>query len=144
MSQDFLKLYWMNPTAGETDGTEISQDTEEAPVESGWPRQWLKPWIQQASRPILCAARCRKPLFTESALIVPEGESADCWRLAPFVTARDPVWLAWGQGLQLWTIGAKNRLFWLQARAKVADMDDGRRTDSRVNLRVRAKLYEVR
>lgn len=144
MSQDILKLYWGSPTAGEVDGTEISQATELWPVESGFPRRYLRPWIQEVCPPILCAARCQPGMFTEQALITPEGASAFCWRLAEYRTAQSPLWLAWAQGLTILTVGRGNRLFWLQARGRIADMDENLRTDIRVDLRVIAKCYEVR
>ncbi len=125
-----IKVYKGDPTAGETDGTLVSTDTWNEPIESGdieVPEEghteggWIK-----------CAVRC-DPTFetrekddkhvTLSIETVPEAaDNRDKWQLSLTNAPGDPNW---GEDLVLTSqVLAVNVIFYIRARAAAGEDPD--------------------
>lgn len=121
-----MHIYKGNPTAGLTDGTQVSEGTGMSPISVT-----LSATNNEESSPIKLAIRCDIGYQTVTdTIITPDGTTAAMWALAP----ADGVFGEYGAALTITdTITADNTIFW--AKAKAVD-SEAPQTDVSVGLSV--------
>jgi len=129
----YIHAYKNNPTAGGTDGTQVSEGTGLAPVDSGQ----LNATQNQESVALKLALRCDAGYQTaagEDTTVTPVGTTADKWALAPDNAGAPGVWGAYGAALTIASvIGATNTIFWAKAKATA---DEEPANDDTVDLQI--------
>lgn len=131
----YIHLYKDNPTAGGTDGVQVSEGTELNPVTVGP----LNGTTGEESAPIKLALRCEAGYQTYgNTTVTPVGTNADKWALAPDATGSPGTWCAWGSGLTITdVIGATNYIIWAKARAVAGEVPQN---DISVDLQIGATI----
>lgn len=131
----YIHMYQGNPTAGGSDGTQISEGTGTAPISFT-----LNASNNQVSNPMTVALRCDANYQTTSGVnttVTPTGTTAAKWRLSLDGT----TWGAWGSALTITTqITAVNTLLYVEAEAT---SDEAPQNDKSVTLNVQAQVEAV-
>jgi len=133
----FIHLYKDNPTAGGTDGVQVSEGTETDPITVGP----LNASLNEESQPIKLALRCEPGYKTYgNTTVQPVGTNADKWALAPDNNGSPGTWGAWGGTLTITAeIGSTNYIFWAKARAVNGETpQNDRSVDLQVNAVIQA------
>ena len=109
-----LRLYMNNPTAGSTDGTEISSDTNVLPLEIV-----LDATVAE-EKAVKCAVRCDTGFEVEGDVtIYLEGTNAAKWTLSPDDDYEDSDTAVlnglFASAIILTDVGSTNKTFWAKA-----------------------------
>lgn len=131
----YIHLYMNNPTAGGTDGIQVSEGTEDNPIVVGP----LNATANEESAPIKLAVRCEEGYKTSGTVIIqPVGATADKWALAPDDNGQPGTWLDYGAALTITDeIGSTNYIFWAKAKAT---SDESPKNDTSVDIQVQAMI----
>jgi hypothetical protein len=133
-----IHLYKGTVTAGGTDGTLVSEDTELSPITVGP----LNATINEESAAQKLAVRCDPGYLTRSGFnttITPTGTFAAKWALAPDSSGSAGTFGAYGAVLTISSvINATNTLFWVKAKAESTETVPV--NDTTVNLVVAATV----
>lgn len=134
----YIHVYKNNPTAGGTDGQQVSEGDGSNPVIVGP----LNATNNEESAPIKLAVRCEAGYTTSGdTTITPTGTTAAKWALAPDNGDAPGAWGAYGAALTISTaIVATNTLFWAKAKAT---SDETPTNDASVKLQVAAVIAAV-
>ena len=128
----YLHVYMNNPTAGSTDGTEISSNDNTLPLTVTLDAS------QAESKAVKCAVRCDTGYEIEGDVNVYfEGTNAAKWTAAPDNSYSDAsVALAsatWSNTIILTDVGATNKIFWVKAASATSEAPQN---DRSVKLKV--------
>ena len=109
-----MHFYMNNPTAGTTDGTEISNGTETLPLTLTLDAS------QEEAKAAKCAIRCNSGYSVEGgASIYGSGTNSAKWQFAidnNYSTAEDALTFAtWQDTIVVDNVGASNVIFWAKA-----------------------------
>lgn len=120
----YLHIYKNNPTAGNADGSQVSEGTGANPITIG-------PINNSESAAQTLAIRCETGYTTGAdTTITPTGTTADKWALS----ADNVTWGAYGAALTLAAgITAVNTLFYVKAKATAGEAPQN---DTTVDLAV--------
>jgi len=134
-----IHVYQGNPTAGGTNGTQVSENTGLAPVSVGP----LNATDNEESGDIKLAVRCDAGYATVGDVTVtPTGTTANKWALAPDNAGAAGVYEAYGAALTITgPVTAVNKLFWVKAKATSDEPDPV--NDASVDLVVTAEIQAV-
>ena len=115
-----LHLYMSNPTAGSTDGTEISSDTNVLPLNI------VLDVTQNEEKAVKCAVRCDSGYEVEGDVTVYlEGTNADKWSLAPDDNYEDSDTAVldnlFASAIILTDVGSTNKVFWVKAASSSSE-----------------------
>ena len=140
-----IKIYRGSPTAGGTDGTEVSSGTQTNPIESGAIK--VPEEGHQEGSWVKLAVRCDSGFQTveeesrHAQLSIEDSAGVDKWQLAPDNAGSPGTPSDWGAVLNLLSqIGAQNVIFW--ARARVASTEEAS-NDTSVSIKVAAVVGAV-
>jgi hypothetical protein len=124
-----INIYYGTVTAGGTDGTAGSNDTESAPIDFGS----LDLYENEVSDPVKLAIRCNSGFKSAAGTtITPTGTSASKIALAPDNSGSPGTWGSYGAALTFGSeIPDSNVVFW--AKAKAVDTETPS-NDTSVNL----------
>ncbi|BAF60385.1 hypothetical protein PTH_2204 [Pelotomaculum thermopropionicum SI] len=134
----YIHVYMNNPTAGGTDGTQVSENTGAAPISVT-----LNATNNEESAAIKLALRCDTGYQTNGDVTIAlVGTTAAKWALAPDNAGSPGTFGAYGAYLTLTNpvIGATNKLFWAKAKAT---SDETPVNDTTVDLQVTATIEAV-
>ena len=110
---ELLHIYMNNPTAGSTDGTEVSSGTELAPISV------LLDAGKGEQKAVKCAVRCESGFHIDGTLTVKfVGDHADKWKAATDnkYTAETALESAeWKDSISLSNVADRNTIFWVKA-----------------------------
>ena len=122
-----LHLYMNNPTAGSTDGTEISSGDESLPLSLTLDAN------QSEAKAVKVAVRCDTGYLIEGDTeIYFEGTNASKWQVAPDSGYTDAAaaltYGLWNSSLTLSNVGATNTVFWVKATSTNGEAPQNDRT----------------
>lgn len=122
-----LHLYMNNPTAGDTDGTEISSGDDTLPLNITLDAN------QAETKAVKCAVRCDTGFLVEgNTSIYFEGTNAAKWQVGTdndYTDAATALTMAqWGATLILANVAATNVVFWVKATSTVGEDPQNDRT----------------
>ena len=122
-----LHLYMNNPTAGATDGTEISSGTETLPISVTLDAN------QSEAKAVKCAVRCDSGYLVDgNTSIYFEGTNAAKWQVAAdnnYSNADTALTMAiWSSTLTLSGVAATNKVFWVKASSTAGEDPQNDRT----------------
>ena len=125
-----LHLYMNNPTAGNTDGTEISSGDDTLPLNVTLDAN------KAETKAVKCAVRCDTGYEVEGdTSIYFEGTNAEKWQVGTdegYADATTALNMAqWGTTLILGGVAATNSIFWVKVSSTVGENPQNDRT---VNL----------
>ena len=125
-----LHLYMNNPTAGDTDGTEISSGDDTLPLSVTLDAN------KAETKAVKCAVRCDTGYEVEGdTTIYFEGTNAEKWQVGTdedYADAATALNMAqWGTTLILGGVAATNSIFWVKVSSTVGENPQNDRT---VNL----------
>ena len=125
-----LHLYMNNPTAGDTDGTEISSGDDTLPLNVTLDAN------KAETKAVKCAVRCDTGYEVEGdTSIYFEGTNAEKWQVGTdegYADATTALNMAqWGTTLILGGVAATNSIFWVKVSSTVGENPQNDRT---VNL----------
>ena len=110
---ELLHIYTNNPTAGSTDGTEVSSGTELAPISV------LLDAGKGEQKAVKCAVRCESGFHIDGTLTIKfVGGHADKWKVATDnkYTAETALESAeWKDSISLSNVADRNTIFWVKA-----------------------------
>nr|DAK50403.1 MAG TPA: hypothetical protein [Caudoviricetes sp.] len=116
---ELLHIYMNNPTAGSTDGTEVSSGTELAPISV------LLDAGKGEQKAVKCAVRCESGFRIDGTLTVKfVGDHAGKWKAATDnkYTAETALESAeWKDSISLSGVADKNTIFWVKALSTTAE-----------------------
>ena len=132
---ELLHIYMNNPTAGSTDGTEVSSGTELAPISV------LLDAVKGEEKAVKCAVRCESGFHIDGALTVKfVGDHADKWKVATDnkYTAQTALESAeWKDSISLSNVADKNTVFWVKA---ISTADEKPQQDTSVDIQAEGLL----
>lgn len=133
-----IHIYKGTPTAGNADGTEVSEETGLAPISIGP----LDCTSEEVSDPVKLGIRCEAGYQTTGDVtITPAGTTANMWALAPDNAGSAGVFGAYGAALTISSvIGATNTIFWAKAKTEDETLPVN---DATVDLQVEATIEAV-
>lgn len=122
-----LHLYMNNPTAGDTDGTEISSGDDTLPLSVTLDANQLE------TKAVKCAVRCDTGYEVEGdTSIYFEGTNAEKWQVGTdedYADAATALTMAqWGSTLILSGVAATNSVFWVKVSSTVGEDPQNDRT----------------
>ena len=132
---ELLHIYMNNPTAGSTDGTEVSSGTELAPISV------LLDAGKGEQKAVKCAVRCESGFRIDGVLTVKfVGEHADKWKVASnngytVDTALESA--DWKDSIALSNVADKNTIFWVKA---LSTADEAPQQDTSVDIQAEGLL----
>lgn len=132
---ELLHIYMNNPTAGSTDGTEVSSGTELAPISV------LLDAGKGEQKAVKCAVRCESGFHIDGALTIKfVGEHADKWKVASnngytVDTALESA--DWKDSIVLSDVGDTNVIFWVKA---LSSADEQPQQDVSVDIQAEGLL----
>ena len=132
---ELLHIYMNNPTAGSTDGTEVSSGTELAPISV------LLDAGKGEQKAVKCAVRCESGFHIDGTLTVKfVGEHADRWKVASnngytVDTALESA--DWKDSIALSNVADKNTIFWVKA---LSTADEAPQQDTSVDIQAEGLL----
>ena len=132
----YIHVY-MTPTAGGTDGTQVSEGTGLQPISVT-----LNATNNEESTPIKLALRCDSGFQTNGNITVSVvGTTLAKWALAPDNAGAAGTFGTYGADLVIATVvGATNVLFWAKAKAT---SDEAPQNDTSVDIQVTATIEAV-
>ena len=132
---ELLHIYMNNPTAGSTDGTEVSSGTELAPISV------LLDAGKGEQKAVKCAARCESGFHIDGTLTVKfVGDHADKWKVAMdhnYTTDTVLTVADWKDEIALSDVGTVNVIFWVKA---MSSSDEQPQSDVSVDLQAEGLL----
>lgn len=134
-----IRLYKGTITAGETNGTEVSQDGAQTnPVQFGP----LNASENQIGDPKKMGVRCDSGYATFGATTLSlEGATSVMWRLAPDNEGAPGTFEDWGASLEIGpSIADTNVVIWIQAKAEDTETI---LNDIDVNVGISTRVYQV-
>ncbi len=133
MSQ--IHLYFGSPTAGGTDGTAVSEETENSPIVIGP----LAVAENEESDPVKLAIRCDTGYSAAAGVTVtPAGTNSAKWALALDDGGSPGTFEAYGAAVTFpGIIGAVNTLVWVKAKSS---SDETAASDTGVDLQIVADI----
>ena len=132
---ELLHIYMNNPTAGSTDGTEVSSGTELAPISV------LLDAGKGEQKAVKCAVRCESGFHIDGTLTVKfVGDHADKWKVASnngytVDTALESA--DWKDSIALSNVADKNTIFWVKA---LSTADEAPQQDTSVDIQAEGLL----
>ena len=132
---ELLHIYMNNPTAGSTDGTEVSSGTELAPISV------LLDAGKGEQKAVKCAVRCESGFHIDGTLTVKfVGKHADRWKVASnngytVDTALESA--DWKDSISLSNVADKNTIFWVKA---LSTADEAPQQDTSVDIQAEGLL----
>ena len=132
---ELLHIYMNNPTAGSTDGTEVSSGTELAPISV------LLDAGKGEQKAVKCAVRCESGFHIDGTLTVKfVGDHADRWKVASnngytVDTALESA--DWKDRIALSDVGDTNTVFWVKA---LSSADEAPQQDTSVDIQAEGLL----
>lgn len=122
-----LHLYMNNPTAGDTDGTEISSGDDTLPLSVTLDAN------QSETKAVKCAVRCDTGYEVEGdTSIYFEGANAEKWQVGTdedYADAATALTMAqWGSTLILSGVAVTNSIFWVKVSSTVGEDPQNDRT----------------
>lgn len=131
-----VHIYKGTVTAGGTDGTQVSEGTNLAPITVGP----LNATSNEESGAVKLAIRCDAGYVTTgNTTITPTGTTAVKWALAPDNAGVPGVFGAYGASLTIATaVDATNTIFWAKAKATADEADPV--NDATVKLQTQATV----
>ena len=132
---ELLHIYMNNPTAGSTDGTEVSSGTELAPISV------LLDAGKGEQKAVKCAVRCESGFHIDGVLTIKfVGDHADKWKIALHngYTAETVLESAeWKDSISLSNVADKNTIFWVKA---LSSADEQPQQDTSVDIQAEGLL----
>ena len=132
---ELLHIYMNNPTAGSTDGTEVSSGTELAPISV------LLDAGKGEQKAVKCAVRCESGFRIDGTLTVKfVGDHAGKWKAATDnkYTAETALESAeWKDSILLSGVVDKNTIFWVKA---LSTTDEPPQQDTSVDIQAEGLL----
>ena len=132
---ELLHIYMNNPTAGSTDGTEVSSGTELAPISV------LLDAGKGEEKAVKCAVRCESGFRIDGTLTVKfVGDHAGKWKAATDnkYTAETALESAeWKDSISLSNVADKNTIFWVKA---LSTTDEPPQQDTSVDIQAEGLL----
>lgn len=132
---ELLHIYMNNPTAGSTDGTEVSSGTELAPISV------LLDAGKGEQKAVKCAVRCESGFRIDGTLTVKfVGDHAGKWKAATDnkYTAETALESAeWEDSISLSNVADKNTIFWVKA---LSTTDEPPQQDTSVDIQAEGLL----
>ena len=132
---ELLHIYMNNPTAGSTDGTEVSSGTKLAPISV------LLDAGKGEAKAVKCAVRCESGFRMDGALTVKfVGDHAGKWKAATDnkYTAETALESAeWKDSISLSGVADKNTIFWVKA---LSTTDEPPQQDTSVDIQAEGLL----
>ena len=132
---ELLHIYMNNPTAGSTDGTEVSSGTELAPISV------LLDAGKGEQKAVKCAVRCESGFHIDGTLTVKfVGDHADKWKVAMdhnYTTDTVLTVADWKDEIALSGVGTVNVIFWVKA---MSSSDEQPQSDVSVDLQAEGLL----
>ena len=132
---ELLHIYMNNPTAGSTDGTEVSSGTELAPISV------LLDAGKGEQKAVKCAVRCESGFHIDGTLTVKfVGDHADRWKVASNngYTVNTALESAdWKDSIALSNVADKNTIFWVKA---LSTADEAPQQDTSVDIQAEGLL----
>lgn len=132
---ELLHIYMNNPTAGSTDGTEVSSGTELAPISV------LLDAGKGEQKAVKCAVRCESGFHIDGTLTVKfVGDHADKWKAATDnkYTAETALESAkWKDSISLSNVADRNTIFWVKA---ISTADEKPQQDVSVDIQAEGLL----
>lgn len=132
---ELLHIYMNNPTAGSTDGTEVSSGTKLAPISI------LLDAGKAEQKAVKCAVRCESGFRIDGALAIKfAGDHADKWKAATDnkYTAETALESAeWKDSISLSGVADKNTIFWVKA---ISTADEKPQQDVSVDIQAEGLL----
>ena len=132
---ELLHIYMNNPTAGSTDGTEVSSSTELAPISV------LLDAGKGEQKAVKCAVRCESGFHIDGTLTVKfVGDHADKWKAATDnkYTAETALESAeWKDSISLSNVADRNTIFWVKA---ISTADEKPQQDVSVDIQAEGLL----
>ena len=132
---ELLHIYMNNPTAGSTDGTEVSSGTELAPISV------LLDAGKGEEKAVKCAVRCKSGFHIDGTLTVKfVGDHADRWKVASnngytVDTALESA--DWKDSIAISNVADKNTIFWVKA---LSSADEQPQQDTSVDIQAEGLL----
>ena len=125
-----LHIYTNNPTAGLTDGTEVSSGTELSPIAVTLDAS------QAEAKAVKCAVRCDTGYYIDGNVTVSFiGTNTSKWKVAAdddYEDAEDALESAtWQNTLTIADVGTSNVIFWVKA---MSSSDENPQNDTSVDL----------
>ena len=132
---ELLHIYMNNPTAGSTDGTEVSSGTELAPISV------LLDAGKGEQKAVKCAVRCESGFHIDGTLTIKfVGDRADKWKAATDnkYTAETALESAeWKDVISLQNVRDTNTVFWVKA---LSTADEQPQQDTSVDIQAEGLL----
>ena len=132
---ELLHIYMNNPTAGSTDGTEVSSGTELAPISV------LLDAGKGEQKAVKCAVRCESGFHIDGTLTVKfVGDHADKWKVASNNGYTGDTALEsadWKDSIALSNVADKNTIFWVKA---LSTADEAPQQDTSVDIQAEGLL----
>ena len=132
---ELLHIYMNNPTAGSTDGTEVSSGTELAPISV------LLDAGKGEQKAVKCAVRCENGFHIDGTLTVKfVGDHADKWKVAMdhnYTTDTVLTVADWKDEIALSGVSTVNVIFWVKA---MSSSDEQPQSDVSVDLQAEGLL----
>ena len=132
---ELLHIYMNNPTAGSTDGTEVSSGTELAPISV------LLDAGKGEQKAVKCAVRCESGFHIDGVLTIKFiGDHADKWKAATDnkYTAETALESAeWKDSISLSDVADRNTIFWVKA---LSTADEAPQQDTSVDIQAEGLL----
>ena len=132
---ELLHIYMNNPTAGSTDGTEVSSGTELAPISV------LLDAGKGEQKAVKCAVRCESGFRIDGTLTVKfVGDHAGKWKAETDnkYTAETALESAeWKDSISLSGVADKNTIFWVKA---LSTTDEPPQQDTSVDIQAEGLL----
>ena len=132
---ELLHIYMNNPTAGSTDGTEVSSGTELAPISV------LLDAGKGEQKAVKCAVRCESGFHIDGTLTVKfVGDHADKWKAAmDNKYTAETAWgsAEWKDSISLSNVADKNTIFWVKA---ISTADEKPQQDVSVDIQAEGLL----
>ena len=132
---ELLHIYMNNPTAGSTDGTEVSSGTELAPISV------LLDAGKGEQKAVKCAVRCESGFHIDGTLTIKfVGGHADKWKVATDNkdTAETALESAeWKDVISLQNVRDTNTVFWVKA---LSTADEQPQQDTSVDIQAEGLL----
>ena len=132
---ELLHIYMNNPTAGSTDGTEVSSGTELAPISV------LLDAGKGEQKAVKCAVRCESGFHIDGTLTIKFiGDHSDKWKVAPdngYTVDTVLESADWKDSIALSHVSAANAVFWVKA---LSSADEQPQQDVSVDIQAEGLL----
>ncbi len=134
-----LHIYYGNPTAGSTDGTEASSGTELSPISVTLDAS------KEESKAVKCAVRCEQGYYIEGNTTIKfVGDSAGKWRAATDDNYADEASAlskgAWQETISVSGVTDKNVIFWAKA---TSSKEEKPQNDTSVDIQAEGMVVAV-